>query len=70
MTNLKITIPSDDAILGYDEKSLQNNIAQHLENINVFQQHISDEHSRIAVLESIIKRKRELERANSGVQQN
>jgi hypothetical protein len=58
---IKIVIPSNEALLGYDMASLEKSVERHKENINTFQEAIADERVRIASYESMIARKRELE---------
>lgn len=70
MTNLKITLPSDDAIRDYDLNRLIAAVEQHSKNIATFEQAIMDERARLAVAQSVVERKKELDRANSGVQQD
>ena len=70
MANLKVVLPSDEAILGYDLEALIKNVEQHAKNIVTFQQAIADEQARLAVAQSIVERKKELESGNSGVQQD
>lgn len=69
MTNLKIVLPSDEAIREYDLESLIKNVEQHAKNIVIFQQTIADEQARMAIAQSIVERKKELGSGNSGVQQ-
>lgn len=58
---IKIVIPSDDALLGYDMVSLEKSVEQHKKNITTFQEAIADERVRIASYENMIARKKELE---------
>lgn len=67
--SVNIRIPADEELIGYDMESLLKNVEQHHKNIAAFQQAIEDEQTRLSLTESMIKRKRELERGNSGIRQ-
>lgn len=58
---LKISIPSDEALLDYDMEALEASIGQFRKNINSMEQAIADDKVRIASYESMIARKKELE---------
>jgi len=70
MTNLKISIPSDDAIREYDLERLEAAVEQHAKNIVTFQQAIADEEARMAIAQSVVERKKELDRADSEFRQD
>lgn len=70
MTNLKISIPSDDALREFDLERLEAAVEQHAKNIATFQQAIADEEARMAVAQSTVERKKELDRADSELRQD
>jgi hypothetical protein len=70
MTNLKISIPSADAIREYDLERLEAAVEQHAKNIATFQQAIADEEARMAIAQSVVERKKELDRADSEFRQD
>ncbi len=59
--SVKISLPSNEVLLGYNMESLEGALEQYRKNIASFEQAIADERIRIAHYESMIARKRDLE---------
>jgi len=58
---IKITMPNDRTVEGYDMDALNASISKHRENIKMFEDGIANEKVQMEALSTIINRKRELE---------
>jgi hypothetical protein len=58
---IKITLPNDRTVAGYDLSALEGAILKHREQIKMFEDGIANEKAQMEALSSIINRKRELE---------